>query len=160
MVGRVNGVNFTGIYGGTTAMGWKSITKPKHFTWKQYLDFLLGTLPKQTAMAYREKFETSVKFWKTRGGVLSEKTIAEAKKSGAKIVVGNATNYKTTKLPVRFDEYPDDLPDVEDFKTVPSYKRMCVCILKNDHYCKYMGFSTTREEIERRNKALKKYQGL
>lgn len=24
MIGRVNGVNFTGLYGGTTAMGWKT----------------------------------------------------------------------------------------------------------------------------------------
>lgn len=160
MVGRVNGVNFTGIYGGTTAMGWKKITKPSHFTWKQHLEFLLGTLPEQTANAYREKFETSIKFWKTRGGVLSDETITEARKSGAKVEVGKATNYKTTKLPVRFEEYPDDLPEVEDFKSVPSYKRMCVCILKNDHYCKYMGFSTTREELDRRDKALKKYQGL
>ena len=28
LVGRVNGVNFAGLYGGTTAMGWKNITKP------------------------------------------------------------------------------------------------------------------------------------
>lgn len=32
LVSRVNGVNFTGIYGGTTAMGWKSITLPKGHT--------------------------------------------------------------------------------------------------------------------------------
>lgn len=40
MVGRVNGCNFGGIYGGTSAMGWRNITKPKHFTWKQYAEFL------------------------------------------------------------------------------------------------------------------------
>jgi len=45
MTGRVNGVNMAGLYGGTTAMGWKSITKPKHFTWKEYCNFLLNTLP-------------------------------------------------------------------------------------------------------------------
>ena len=28
MIGRTNGVNFSGIYGGTTAMGWKSIKLP------------------------------------------------------------------------------------------------------------------------------------
>ena len=37
LVGRVNGVNFAGLYGGTTMMGWKSITKPAHFTWKEYM---------------------------------------------------------------------------------------------------------------------------
>ena len=35
LVSRVNGVNFTGIYGGTTAMGWKKITRPDIVTGKQ-----------------------------------------------------------------------------------------------------------------------------
>ena len=48
MVGRVNGCNFTGIYGGTTAMGWRTIKKPAHFTWKQYAEFLISTLPGTT----------------------------------------------------------------------------------------------------------------
>lgn len=39
LVSRVNGVNFTGLYGGTTAMGWKNITKPDNMTWKQYMEF-------------------------------------------------------------------------------------------------------------------------
>ena len=30
LIGRVNGVNFTSIYGGTTAMGWNSITTKRH----------------------------------------------------------------------------------------------------------------------------------
>ena len=29
MIGRVNGVNFTGIYGGTHAMGWQSVRIPE-----------------------------------------------------------------------------------------------------------------------------------
>jgi predicted phosphoadenosine phosphosulfate sulfurtransferase len=47
LVSRVNGVNFTGIYGRTTAMGWRSITKPEHFTWENYMYFLLDTLPEK-----------------------------------------------------------------------------------------------------------------
>ena len=35
LISRVNGVNFTGIYGGTTAMGWKSISLPKGHTWER-----------------------------------------------------------------------------------------------------------------------------
>ena len=34
MIGRVNGVNFTGIYGGTHAMGWQSVRIPEGYTWK------------------------------------------------------------------------------------------------------------------------------
>jgi predicted phosphoadenosine phosphosulfate sulfurtransferase len=48
----VNGVNFAGIYGGTTAMGWKSIKLPPGHTWKSYMEFLLSTLPEDTADNY------------------------------------------------------------------------------------------------------------
>ena len=43
MLGRVNGVNFTGIYGGTRAMGWQNITLPEGYTCKEYMYFLLDT---------------------------------------------------------------------------------------------------------------------
>lgn len=159
MVGRVKGVNFAGIYGGTTAMGWKSITLPKGQTWKKYLEFLLSTLPVDVADNYRDKFKTSIEFWKNKGGVLDKQTIQEMKDLGIEFEVGQKTNYKTEKLPVRFKEYPDNL-EVTDFKSVPSYKRMCVCIMKNDHLCKYMGFSQTKAETKRRREAVERYSNI
>lgn len=159
MVGRVNGVNFTNIYGGTTAMGWKSITKPSHFTWEQYMYFLLDTLPRETREGYLTKLETSIKFWKEKGGVLSAETIEELTEMGVQFKVGGSTNYNTDKKPVTFDVYPDDL-GVTDFKSVPTFKRMCVCIMKNDHLCKYMGFSQTKNEVERRKRAIEKWKNL
>ncbi|WP_394265437.1 DUF3440 domain-containing protein [Bergeyella zoohelcum] len=158
LVSRVNGVNFTGIYGGTTAMGWKSITLPKGHTWESYMHFLLSTLPEETRRNYLTKLSTSIKFWKEKGGVLDEATIKALKDAGVKIEVGSETNYKTTKLPVRMD-YIDDI-DIKDFKLVPTYKRMCICIMKNDHLCKYMGFSQTKNEIARRKNIMEKYQNL
>lgn len=159
LLGRVDGVNFAGLYGGTTAMGWKSIVLPKGHTWKSYRDFLLSTLPENTRNIYLQRFSVSENFWLTKGGVLSEKTIEELKKLGVKIEIGEKTNYKTTKLPVKFLEYPDDL-DVSEFSTVPSYKRMCVCIMKNDFLCKYMGFTLTKTEQERRKAILEKYESM
>lgn len=159
LVGRVNGVNFAGLYGGTKAMGWKSIKLPKGHTWKSYLKFLLSTLPEETRNNYLEKFRTSIEFWKNRGGVLDEKTIQELRNCGIKIEVGNKTNYRTKKKPVRFPEYPDDA-DVTDFKSVPSYKRMCICIMKNDHLCKYMGFTLTKKEQEKRKATIAKYRNI
>ena len=159
MVGRVNGVNFAGIYGGTTAMGWKSIKLPEGHTWKSYLEFLLNTLPKQTRERYVQKFETSIKFWREKGGVLDEKTIQELRIMGISFKVKEETNYNTTKKPVTFREYPDDV-DVTDFKVVPSYKRMCICIMKNDHLCKYMGFSQTKAETEKRKRTIEKYENI
>lgn len=158
MVSRVNGVNFTGIYGGTTAMGWKSITLPKGHTWESYMYFLLSTLPEQTRQNYLSKLETSIKFWREKGGVLDDTTIKSLKEAGVKIEVGEKTNYKTDKLPVRMD-YIDEV-DIKDFKLVPTYKRMCICIMKNDHLCKYMGFSQTKYETAKRKNIMEKYKNL
>lgn len=158
LVSRVNGVNFTGIYGGTTAMGWKSITKPKDYTWEQYMYFLLDTLPPKTKAGYLAKLETSIRFWRERGGCLSEATIAKLRAAGVKMDVQATTNYATDKKPVRM-EYLDDI-DISEFKEIPTFKRMCICIMKNDHLCKYMGFSQTKEEMTRRKNIIEKYQNL
>jgi predicted phosphoadenosine phosphosulfate sulfurtransferase len=72
--------------------------------------------------------------------------------------VGNETNYHTDKLPVRM-EYQDDI-DIVEFKEVPTYKRMTVCIMKNDHLCKYMGFSLTKTETQMRAEASLKYERI
>ena len=48
-------------------------------------------------------------------------------------------------------EYQDDI-DIPEFREIPTYKRMCICILKNDHACKYMGFSPTKEEMSKEYK--------
>lgn len=157
LVSRVNGVNFTGIYGGTSAIGWKSITKPKHFTWKQYMEFLLDTLPIDTKEKYLEKLETSINFWKTKGGVLSDEIISELDSLSIKYELGTH-NYKSDKKAVKLD-YLDDL-DIKDFKSIPTYKRMCICILKNDHMCKYMGFSQTKQEMKKRKEAIQKYEKI
>lgn len=158
LVSRVNGVNFTGIYGGTTAMGWKSITKPKGKTWEEYMYFLLSTLPERTKENYLNKLETSILFWRERGGCLSEETIQKLKKEGVSINVEQSSNYQTTKLPVRM-EYIDDI-DINEFKEIPTYKRMCICIMKNDHLCKYMGFSQTKNEMMRRKNIMEKYKSI
>ena len=158
LVGRVNGVNFTGLYGGTTAMGWKKITKPPHFTWKEYMYFLLDTLPEETRNNYLYKLGVSIKFWRERGGCLSDETIAELRAAGVDVQVSDHTNYKTSKKPVRM-EYLDDI-DIKDFKDIPTYKRMCICIIKNDHLCKYMGFSLTKDEMRRRKAIQDKYKDL
>lgn len=159
MVSRVNGVNFSGIYGGTTAMGWRSITKPKGHTWKSYLKFLLGTLPPETRAIYEKKFRVSEKFWTERGGVLDDEVVADVMAAGADVELSDQSSYKTEKKTVRFNSYPDDM-DIEKFRAVPSYKRMCVCVLKNDHLCKYMGFTMTKEESTRRKAIMEKYKSL
>lgn len=158
MIGRVKGVNFTGIYGGTTAMGWKSIKLPKGHTWKSYMEFLLDTLPENASDNYKKKLETSINFWKNRGGCLSEELIQKLLDMGVKLEIVEKTNYNTIKKPVKMD-YLDEI-DIKEFREVPTYKRMCICIMKNDHLCKYMGFSLTKTETQKRKEAERKYKNL
>ena len=160
MISRVNGVNFTGIYGGTTAMGWKSIKKPKHLTWKEYMYFLLETLPENIRQNYINKLEASKKSWLV-GGARDEQTIKELLDENAPVILTDKTNnrgHKKNKV-IKFNDYLDDT-NVTNFKAIPSYKRMCICIMKNDTTCKYMGFAQTKEEIKKRKVAIEKYENI
>lgn len=158
MIGRVNGVNFTGIYGKTQAMGRQDIALPEGYTWQSFMEFLLSTLPERTRNGYQKKLATSIKFWKEKGGVLSDEVIQKLCDRRIPIQVMDSTNYKTEKRPVRMD-YLDDI-DIPEFKEIPTYKRMCICILRNDHTCKYMGFALTKEETEQRSSAMKQFGNI
>lgn len=159
MVGRINGVNFVGLYGGTTAMGWKTIKKPDHFTWKEYCYFLLGTLDEKTRYHYLEKLNTSIRVWKEKGCCVSPETIRELERDGIEFENrGRAKSY-VDKDVIRISEYLDDT-NCTRFTEVPTYKRMCICIMKNDYFCKYMGFGQTKEEWAKRKSAMSKYQNM
>ena len=158
MISRVNGVNFACIYGNTTAMGWKNIKCPKGFTWKEYMYFLLDTLPQQAKENYLEKLNVSINFWRNRGGCLSDETIEKLRKAGVQSTIASTTSYRSNKKAVMM-EYIDDI-NIAEFREIPSYKRMCICIMKNDHQCKYMGFAPTKRETEAKKKVMEKYKSL
>lgn len=50
--------------------------------------------------------------------------------------------------------------DIPEAKEIPTFKRMCICIMKNDHLCKYMGFSLNKNEMARRKNIMEKYKAL
>lgn len=155
MVGRVNGVNFAAIYGSTTAMGWKNIVLPKGHTWKSYYEFLLSTMDKKTADHYNDILRRSQEYW-FDGGTVDKGTVPQILGvSETAEHLGPSPRYKGRDV-VRFKEYPDDLP-CDEFQVVPSYKRMCICIMKNDYYCKYAGFGPTKEALVKRKQAMEKY---
>lgn len=156
MIGRVNGVNFAGLYGKTHAMGWQSVKLPEGYTWREFMYFLLSTLPDRIRRNYLQKFTVSVNFWRNKGGCLGEETIEKLIKAGVHIIVMDKTNYKTQKKPVRM-EYIEDI-NIPEFREIPTYKRMCICILKNDHACKYMGFSPTKAEMDQRQLVMEQYK--
>ena len=162
LVGRVRGANFTSIYGKTKAMGYRNITLPPGHTWKSYTMFLLDTLPTRLRNNYAKKFNSSIEFWHKTGGGLDEETIEELEEHGYKIkrkLVSNYTLNKKSRI-VFLENIPDNTDDIKSSKDIPSWKRMCYCILKNDHICRFMGFGMTREQQKRIDSIKKKYKSI
>ncbi|GHV45329.1 phosphoadenosine phosphosulfate sulfurtransferase [Synergistales bacterium] len=164
MISRVNGVNFTGIYGGTTAMGWNRISKPPHFTWKQYAEFLIKTLPdetKQRLLYHLARFEKS---WVDDGygrnpdvirtmedeGIVLEKTGKISK------LCTKDNIYEIVKIKSGF---PDETT-ISDFRHCPSWKAVCITIMKNDFALQYMGCSRTKRDMAKRKSAIERYRDL
>ena len=162
LVGRVQGANFTSIYGKTKAMGYRNISLPEGHTWKSYTMFLLDTLPARLRNNYIKKFNTSIDFWHKTGGGLDEETIKELEERGYKIRRNGVSNYTLSKKSrvVFVGKIPDDTDDIRSSKDIPSWKRMCYCILKNDHTCRLMGFGITRQQQRYVDEIRKKYKSL
>ncbi len=68
-----------------------------------------------------------------------------------------AADIAFNNLVVFVGDIPDDTDDIKSTKDIPSWKRMCYCILKNDHTCRFMGFGLTRQEQLRNDKIKRKY---
>lgn len=159
LVGRVHGANFGAIYGKTKAMAYRSLTLPVGHTWKSYTQFLLATLPKRLRNNYIKKFQTSIDFWHHTGGGLDETTISELIEHGYRIKRNGVSNYTVMKNSriIFLGKIPDHTDDIKSSKDIPSWKRMCYCILRNDHICRSMGFGLNREQQLRVESLRKKY---
>lgn len=159
LVGRVHGANFGAIYGKTKAMGYRALSLPEGHTWKSYTKFLLATLPKRLRNSYIKKFQTSIDFWHHTGGGLDEKTISELIEHGYRIKRNGISNYTVMKNSriIFWDKIPDHTDDIKSSRDIPSWKRMCYCILRNDHICRSMGFGLNREQQLRVQELRKKY---
>ena len=92
---------------------------------------------------------------------MSEESIQELEEHGYRIRRNGVSNYtldRKTRV-VFVGKLPDHTDDIATTKDVPSWKRMCYCILKNDHTCRFMGFGLSREEQRRINFIKKQYGG-
>lgn len=162
LLGRVKGVNFGNMYGKTKALGYRNITLPEGHTWESYTKFLLLTLPKKMKKNYLKKFKTSLHFWHFVGGGLEMNSINELKEHGYNIRLNGRSNYTILKnyRVVFLDKIPDNTDDIKSTKDIPSWKRMCYCILKNDHICRFMGFGVSKEQQQRIDIIKEKYKEL
>lgn len=164
MVSRVNGVNFMNIYGGTVATGYKKATKPKHMTWKEYAQFLLDTLPKNI----KERFISNIKrfedSWNNKGYGRNPEVIAQMESEGIELEKTGEISKLCTKPKIyEIVKIKSGIPDdtnISDFRHCPSWKAICITILKNDFTLQYMGCSRSKRDLELRKNALEKYRSL
>jgi predicted phosphoadenosine phosphosulfate sulfurtransferase len=162
MVGRVNGVNFTGIYGGTTAMGWKSIIKPSHFTWKEYAEFLIATLPENTKKKLLETLARLQETWNEKGYGRNPRVIQSMLEEGIEIenthvIAKNCTKPGVYEIVKIKSGMPDETKAHNLFRICPSWKGVCITIMKNDFSCLYMGCQRTKDQNIKRKSALARY---
>ncbi|MBO5484057.1 MAG: DUF3440 domain-containing protein [Lachnospiraceae bacterium] len=162
LLGRVQGANFACIYGRSKAMGYRNVTLPEGHTWESYTRFLLDTLPLNLRNNYVKKFNTSIRFWHKTGGGLDEETIQELEEHGYQIQRNGISNYTLNKKSriIFTSKIPDDTDDIKSSKDIPSWKRMCFCILKNDHICRFMGFGLTRQQQKQIDLIKTKYKNM
>jgi len=127
------------------------------------VEFLLSTLPEDIRQKYITKIKKSQWHWQEQGGARTPNFIAQMKKEGVKMRITNkqspSVKVHTHKRLIYIDEMMDDT-DVEEFKKAPSWKRVCVTILKNDLTCQYMGISRTKTQMDKRKEAIKKYKEI
>lgn len=159
LIGRVQGANFACIYGRTKALGYRKLRLPEGHTWESYTKFLLDTLPVRLRNNYIKKFKTSIDFWHNTGGGLEEHVIQELLDHGYNIKRNGISNYTVMKNSriVFVGKIPDHTDDIKSTRDIPSWKRMCYCILRNDHTCRSMGFNLTREQMKNVDMLKKKY---
>jgi len=157
---RVHGANFIATYG--KQINYNSFKLPEGHTWKSFVKFLLDTLPKEVSENFKRRFIQSILFWGRTGKTLSDKTLQEIKNSPIEIKENGTTPHgKKNKTRIRIQSYPDHTDFLScNNSEVASWKRFAITILKNDHTCKYMGLSPTKEQLIRQKQISDKYKNI
>lgn len=161
VVNRVSGANFGCIYHGNKIMSTKH-QLPKNHTWESYTKFLLSTLPKETAENYENKFKKFIKYWEDVGCGLSDDKIQQLEKDVPDKIENThklSTRGKKNKTVIKFKEILDESPlDKKD--DILTWKRMAMCIIKNDYICKGLSFTITKDLTKRQQELMEKYKNL
>lgn len=157
VVNRVSGANFGNIYCGNSILGYRNVKLPKGHSWRSYTKLLLATLPKEVADNYRRRFVKFIRYWHTVGSAVSN---AESWLPPDAVLTSKISSRGRKDKPVvRYNRIPDSIPTrLETRRVAPTWRRMAICILKNDQLCKSLSFSQTKQQRERIKTLLEKYE--
>ena len=157
LVNRVSGANFGNIYCGNRILGYRNVKLPKGHTWKSYCKLLLATLPLELSDHYKKKFKRFILWWYRKGSPVDNESLKILPPEA--VITGRKSPYMETI--VRYKKIPDFLDNgFEQKKLAPTWRRMCVCILKNDHLCSSLSFSQTKLQQLRMKNLMEKYRNL
>ena len=102
----------------------------------------------------------SIKYWHKTGSALPSE-LHKLLPIEAIITDNISKRGKKNKKLVIYKGIPDALDSViENKKAAPTWRRMAACILKNDHLCKGLSFTQTKNQIERMKLLVEKYKNL
>jgi len=136
VVERVAGANYGNIYRGLKILGNGKVVKPEHFTWREYANFLLNTIPKYQAHIYQERIEQFFTWW-------------EEKEDWSQEDVFDTLPPKSDPAWIR--------KDGTKYKKIPAWERIAKCILKNDLNCRSLSFGSVVGGYPRLLKLKEKY---
>ncbi|QBJ63644.1 DUF3440 domain-containing protein [Pseudoalteromonas sp. DL-6] len=121
LVERVEGCNFGARYSKTQGhiLGYYRFDLPPGYTFRQYSKYLLNTMPPPLANHYRERIFKFLMWWRHNRKSFGIKKIPD---------------YANVKL--------------ENSKKVPSWRRICKVLIKNDYWCRGLSFGQTKSLTE------------
>lgn len=118
VVARVNGANSGALYvqESGNVTGYRRVSKPPQHTWRSFAELLINSMPPRTREHYWNKITMFRHWWGERG-------------------------YPDP------GGIPDEAPyDVEARRRAPSWRRVVKSLLRNDYWCKGIGFTQHRSE--------------
>jgi predicted phosphoadenosine phosphosulfate sulfurtransferase len=160
VVNRVSGANFGNIYAGNKILGYRNVQLPKGHTWESYTKFLLASLPDEMRLNYIDRFRKFIKHWKEKGSGVPDELLPLLPEE-AEIRPELSTRGNKNKRVVRYSSIPDTVDHkLESRRAAPTWRRMAICILKNDYLCKGLSFAQTKDQSERMKMLIEKYKNI
>jgi predicted phosphoadenosine phosphosulfate sulfurtransferase len=157
VVNRVSGANFGNIYVGSRILGYRNVQLPKGHTWRSYTKLLLSTLPNEVTTNYRKRFVKFINHWRRNGSPVPKELLSSLPKGAVLSTKVSKRGSKENPL-IIYKRIPDKLlTRLETRKVAPTWRRMAICILKNDQLCRSLSFTQTKKQRERMQSLLDKY---
>ena len=67
---------------------------------------------------------------------------------------------KKDKEVIVFKDIVDEIPELDTKSELLTWKRMAMCIIKNDYLCRRLNFGITKDLTKRQSELLEKYKNL